>query len=101
MMRTTSWSRQLPIAAIRSLNDEADRDDVPIGRAGCVSPRSCLGLSEWGRFVPRPRRRMPHRFIYREPVPVDSTQLLKLLDACLPEFEEGARLPLASRSRGT
>ena len=38
---------------------------------------------------------MLHRFIYREPVPVDSTQLLKLLDACLPEFEEGARLRIS------
>ena len=35
---------------------------------------------------------MQHRPIHREPVPVDSTQLPKLLDASLPEFEEDARL---------
>ena len=34
---------------------------------------------------------MPHRPIHREPVPVDATQLLKLLDASSPEFDEDAR----------
>jgi hypothetical protein len=49
-----SRSHQLHIVVIRSLNGEADRDAVPIGRAGCVSPRSCLGRSDWGRFFPPP-----------------------------------------------
>jgi hypothetical protein len=33
-----------------------------------------------------------HRPVHREPVPINSIHFLKLLDACLPKFEEHARL---------
>jgi hypothetical protein len=74
-----------------------------------------------GPVFPPAQWGLGHRPIHREPVPVDSTQLLKLLGASLPEFEEDAclhsllkavmrarvrtqlgliqRLPLASRSQ--
>src|SRR5512135_768050 len=32
-----------------------------------------------------------HRPIHREPVPVNPAQLIKLLQSCLPEFEEDSR----------
>jgi len=37
---------------------------------------------------------MPHGPVHREPLPVDATQFLKLLQSCLPEVEEESGLHL-------
>jgi hypothetical protein len=82
------WPHQFHIMALRSLDRQAKRHPMPLGKPAAfhaaLAPVGGIGAG----FFPRLRERMPHRPVHREPLPVNPAQLLKPLDSCLPQLEE-------------
>ncbi len=52
---------------------------------------SCVASTGIGTSFFPTQRGFGHSSVDCEPVPVDPTQLIKLFDSCLPEFEEQSR----------
>jgi hypothetical protein len=85
-------AHQLHVMALRPFNHEADWDSLPLREQAAFHPAFAAIARMGPGFFPHLTGRMAHRSIHREPVPIDPAEFLKLLDACLPQLEEDARI---------
>src|SRR6266851_6184491 len=76
---------------IRSLNRHADRHPMPFREHTAFHAALAAISGIRPSFFP-PQRGFSHRSIHTQPVPVDPAQVIKLLESCLPQFEEDSRL---------